>query len=416
MSSTKNKSEDAFSPSLGGGRREALRAEGGYPFFRVFLREIERMTGSTVYLFTTLIGPLFSFIILLSIFSDGVPRNLPVGVVDQDNTVLSRKAGMWIGATPEAEVVNYYPDRLEAYQEMKEGKLDAVIFIPEGTEKAILKGESGKIQVFISNANILKGGFLQKGIYKALATLSGGIKVQFAMKGGLPEEKALAKIQPVKLHQHVLFNPFGNYSYFLLTALLPLMVVIFTLLSGVYSIGIELRDGTGEDWLKHSDDSLIVALAGKLIPYTMLMFFNLMVMNFILFVQLGTPLQGSFGFLILSELLMVVCYQLIAVLLVGFTANLRLALSLASAYAMMALTFSGLTFPQVDMPLPANIFSYFFPFTHWVKIFISQAIRGEAFVHALLPATLMILFILVSLGFLPRLKKLLKEERFWGKI
>ena len=102
------------------------------PFFRVFFREIDRMTGSTIYLFTTLIGPLISFIILLSVFSDGVPRNLPVGIVDLDNTNLSRKIGMWIGATPEAEVIKHYPNQMEAYQEMKEGKLDAVVIIQIG--------------------------------------------------------------------------------------------------------------------------------------------------------------------------------------------------------------------------------------------------------------------------------------------
>ena len=75
---------------------------------------------------------------------------------------------------------------------------------------------------------------------------------------------------PVKLHQHVLFNPFGNYAYFLLTALLPLMILVFTLLTTIFSVGIELREGTGPDWLEHASGSIIVALTGKLFPYTVL--------------------------------------------------------------------------------------------------------------------------------------------------
>ncbi len=386
------------------------------PFFRVFFREIDRMTSSTIYLFTTLIGPLFSFIILLSIFSDGVPRNLPVGIVDLDNTNLSRKISMWIGATPETEVIKHYPNQLEAYQDMKEGKLDAIVIIPHGTEKNILKGGNETVQVFVNNSNILKGGFLQKGIYKSLATLSGGIKLNVAMKNGLPENQAKVKIQPVKLQQHVLFNPFGNYSYFLLTALLPLMIVLFTLLASVFAVGIEVKEGSGPEWLEHAGGSLIVALAGKLIPYTILMFINAMVMNVILFVQMGTPLQGSFAFLLISELYLIMTYQMLSVFLVSATANLRLGLSLASAYSMMALTFSGLTFPQFSMPLVARIFSYLFPFTYWIKIFISQAMRGETIVQALLPLAAFLPFILLSVIFLPRLKRLLKEEKYWGKI
>ncbi len=391
-------------------------AGGGNPFFRVIFREIDRMTGSTIYLFTTLIGPLISFVILLSVFSAGVPRNLPVGIVDLDNSPLSRKIGMWIEATPEAEVISHFPNRAEAYQQMKEGKLDAIVIVPEGTEKAILKGGSQNIPVFINNTNILKGGYLQKGIYKSLATLSGGIKLQFAMKKGLPEQQALAKIQPVKLQQHVLFNPFGNYSYFLLSALLPLMIVIFTLLSGVFAVGVEVKEGTGPDWLEHSGGSLIVGLAGKLAPYTILLLIDAMVMNVVLFVRMGTPLNGSFGILLLAELAMIVTYQLLGVFLVSVTSNLRLGLSLASAYAMMALTFSGLTFPQFAMPLVARLFSYLFPFTYWVKIFISQAIRGEAIDHALIPLAVFVVFILLSVSFLPRLKRLLKDEKYWGKV
>lgn len=386
------------------------------PFFRVVLREIDRMSGSTIYVFTTLIGPLISFVILLSIFSAGVPRDIPVGVVDMDDTNLSRKISMWIGATQEAEVTMRLPNQEEAYRQMADGKIDAVIIIPENTEKNILKGVGQPVSVFINNTNLLKGGYLQKGIYKALATLSGGIKLQFAMKTGLPEKQARAKILPVSLQQHVLFNPFGNYSYFLLSALLPLMIVVFTLLSAVFALGTEVREGTGPEWLEHANGSLIVGLAGKLLPYTMLLSVVTVVMNVVLFVQMGTPLRGSFTFIVMGELGMIITYQLLAVLLVALTANLRLALSLASAYSMMALTFSGLTFPQFAMPLVAKIFSYLFPFTQWVKIFISQAIRGEDAVHAIVPMSIYVLFILLSVCFLPRLKRVLQEERFWGKI
>lgn len=409
MCKNKNRKSD-FSPSLMEG------AGGGFPFFRVFFREIDRMTGSTIYVFTTLIGPLISFLILLSVFSEGVPRNLPVGIVDLDHSSLSRKISMWIDATPEAKVAKHFLNQEEAYQLMREGKLDAIVVIPDGTEKNIGKGISQSIPVFINNSNILKGGFLQKGIYKSMATLSGGIKLQIAMKKGLPENAARAKIQPVKLQQHVLFNPFGNYSYFLLSALLPLMLVIFTLLSSVFAVGVEVREGSGPEWLEHSGGSLIVAIAGKLMPYTILLFIDALVMNVVLFVQMGTPLQGSLAFILLGETAMIVTYQLLGVLLVSVTANLRLGLSLASAYAMMALTFSGLTFPQFAMPVVAQGFSCMFPFTYWVKIFISQAIRGEEVIHGFIHLAAFLLFILLSVSFLPRLKRLLKDEKYWGKV
>nr|MBD3621024.1 ABC transporter permease [Sunxiuqinia sp.] len=386
------------------------------PFFRVLFREVDRMCGSFVYLFTTLLGPLFAFVLLLAIFNEGVPRNLSVALVDQDNSNLSRKMGMWIDAAPEAEVSLRMPNLAEAYHQMETGHIDAVVLIPKETEKNILKGVQQEIPVFVNNANMLKGGYLQKGIYKTLATLSGGIKVQVAMKHGLSERQAMEQAQPVKLHQHILFNPFGNYAYFLLTALLPLMLVVFTLLSTVYAVGTEVRDGSGPQWLEQSEGSLIVGIAGKLTPYTFLFVFIAMVMNMILFVQMGTPLRGEFLLIALGELALIMAYQMLGVLLVAVTSNLRLALSLGSAYSMMALTFSGLTFPQFAMPALANAFTWLFPFTYWVKLFISQALRGEAVVYGIGFLAILPLFIGLPVLCFPRLKRILQNERFWGKV
>lgn len=380
------------------------------------MREIDRMSGSTIYLFTTLIGPLISFVILLLIFSEGVPSHIPIGIVDMDNTSLSRKMSLWIDATPEAEIQVHTQNLQEAQEEMDKGHIQAIVLIPNGLEKEILKGNSESVQVYINNTNILSGGYLQKGIYKALATLSGGIKMQLLQKKGLSAKQAAARVQPIKMQQHVLFNPFGNYSYFLLSALLPLMVVVFTLLSNVFAVGIELREGTSHNWLKEANGSVIIAVTGKLLPYTILFSIILTVMNVIMFVQMGTPLQGSFFMIILGELTMLVTYQLIGVLLMALTANLRLSLSLASAYSMMALTFAGLTFPQMAMPGVAKFFSFLFPFTYWVRIFISQSFRGEPLVQAFVLLGAFIVFILLAVTSFPRLKRILKDEKYWGKI
>jgi ABC-2 type transport system permease protein len=386
------------------------------PFFRVLFREIDRMSGSVIYLFCTLIGPLFAFIVLLVTFSEYIPRNIAVALVDQDQTALSRKIGMSINATPEAQITVRLPDLKAAYEQMARGRIDAIVLIPRDTEKNITRGMQQKVPVFINNLNILKGGYLQKGIYKTLATLSTGLKLQFAMKKGQSAEQAMPTVMPVNLHQHVLFNPFGNYAYFLLTALLPLMVLVFTLLTTIFAVGIEVREGTGPDWLEHASGSVAVALAGKLFPYTVLYCVISMVMNVILFIQIGAPLHGHFFLIALGELGLVVTYQFVGVLFVSVMANVRLALSVGSAYSMMALTFSGLTFPAFGMPAAAEGFSYLFPFTYWIHIFISQAIQGGPAVDGVKYLSIFLLFILLAVCFFPRMKRVLQTEKYWGKI
>ncbi len=386
------------------------------PFLRVLFREIDRMSSSVIYLFCTLIGPLFAFVVLLLTFSEYIPRNISVALVDQDQTMLSRKIGMSINATPEATITMRMPNLQEAYDQMARGKIDAIVLIPRDTERNIMQGMQQKIPVFVNNLNILKGGYLQKGIYKTLATLSAGLKLQFAAKKGQPAEQAMASAMPVNLHQHVLFNPFGNYAYFLLTALLPLMVLVFTLLTTIFAVGIEVREGTGPDWLEHASGSVVVALAGKMLPYTVLYSVISMVMNVILFIRIGAPLHGDFFLIALGELGLVVTYQFVGILFVSVLANVRLALSVGSAYSMMALTFSGLTFPAFGMPAAAEGFSFLFPFTYWIKIFISQAMQDAPAMQGVKYLSIYLLFILLSVCFIPRLKRILQTEKYWGKI
>jgi ABC-2 type transport system permease protein len=104
-----------------------------------------------------------------------------------------------------------------------------------------------------------------------------------------------------------------------------------------------------------------------------------------------------------------------AILLLTLTINLRLTLSLGCAYTMMALTFSGLTFPAMGMPLAAKFFSFLFPYTFWLKVFMSQSLRGEP-VHEAIGALLMLLpFILTVLLAFPLFKKRLSDERWQTK-
>ena len=100
---------------------------------------------------------------------------------------------------------------------------------------------------------------------------------------------------------------------------------------------------------------------------------------------------------------------------VGATINLRLALSLGSAYSMMGITFSGLTFPLEAMPKTAQIFAALFPFTWWEKLLISQSLRGAPITNALPYICYILAFQLLAFCFLSVYKRHLSNPKYWGK-
>ena len=139
----------------------------------------------------------------------------------------------------------------------------------------------------------------------------------------------------------------------------------------------------------------------------------MMIMNIILIRTLGTPVNGSLFVILISEILLIISYQLLAILFLKLTANLRLSLSLGSAYTMMALTFSGLTFPTMAMPLIAKLFSLVFPYTFWLQIFLSQTLRGEPLSEVVTPFLAFIPFIMVGLLAFPGMKRKLAHPKYW---
>jgi len=356
------------------------------------------------------------FFLVVWIFSANVPRDLPVAVVDMDHTSLSRQIARMTDATPIAAIYRNFTSLEEAKKAMERGDADAVIYIPGGTERNILKGIGGEVALYVNNTNVVKGGLLSSGIRKAIGTLSAGIKLQGQYRNGYYGEQAMARVMPVQLRSEVLFNPYISYSYFLTASLLPIILIVFTFLGTIYSLGGELYKGNGPQLLKNADNSIIVALAGKILPYTMLYFALALFMNVILFNYLGMPVKGSLTIIILGELMLIFSYQMLAIFLLGLFSNMRLSMSIASAYSMLAVTFSGLSFPVFAMPAFGQAFSAVFPFSYWLRILISQSLRGEPTVYGIIPMIALIAFILLGVLFIPRLKCMLLNEKRWGKI
>ena len=258
-------------------------------------------------------------------------------------------------------------------------------------------------------------GLLSKDIQTAVTTFTAGVQLQILMKQGLTERQAMAQLMPVRFDRHVLFNPHINYGYYLSPSFLPMMLMIFTVMITVFAIGTELKNGTAREWLRTAGDSPAAALVGKLAPITTMLFLVSLVMLVIIFKIVGTPLNGSLAVILTGTLLFILSYQTIATLIVSLLANLRLSLSIGGGYSVLAFTFSGLTFPIMAMWEPMQWVSRIFPFTFYTDIFVDQMLRGAPVIYSLPDLGWLLLFVVLPLLCLPRLRRVCTEEKFWGR-
>ncbi|WP_305155235.1 ABC transporter permease [uncultured Alistipes sp.] len=378
-------------------------------------RELRRLTLQPMYFVLMFLLPLLSFVFFAVLFQKGVARDIPIAVLDQDRSTLSRKVTQMIEETPTALVAYGIQSMDEGERLMREGRVSAVVQIPAFFEKNILSNSQTHIEAYISGSNITVNGLLSKDIQTAVTMFSAGIQIQLLTKQGLTERQAMAQLQPVRFDKHVLFNPYINYGYYLSPSFMPMMLLIFIVMVTVFSIGTELKNGTAREWLASADDSMGAALLGKMLPVTVIMFLLSLVMFVIIFKVVGVPLNGSFTLILTGTLLFILSYQSISVLIVSIMANLRLSLSLGGGYSVLAFTFSGLTFPIMAMYPAMRAVSKLFPFTYYTDLFVDQMLRGAPARCSLPDLGCMALFIVLPFLCLRRLRRLCTEEKFWGK-
>ena len=381
---------------------------------RVLHREGRRILARRSYLALLTLLPAVAFTIFGSLFLRPV-TDLPIAVLDNDNTPTSRKLAMMIDATEGVRLFCDITETSAGEQLIRQGVVYAMFIIPEGFERALLGGEGAIVSFFNSGVNMTTAGVLERDVQSAVRTFAVGAQLQLFESRGLAPEEAMAIAMPVRFDRHVLFNPGLDYAAYLAPSFMVMTLLIFAVMATIYAIGSELKDGTTREWLTTAGGSMWSALIGKLTLPTVAMWLWSGVMFYTLFVLLGVPMRGNFGVLALATAVFVASYEAVAVVFVALFDNMRLALSVGGGYSVLSFSFSGVTFPAMAMYAPVRLAGNLFPFTFYMKIYVDLAVRGVPMGYVMKDLAAILLFLIVPLLVLPRLKDMCNDECYWGK-
>jgi len=375
-------------------------------------RETYRMSSRGLYILVVLVLPIISILFFGSLFKEGVPTKMPIAIVDLDQTPSSRKIAKNIDVTPLSQVTEYLQTEMEAMSELRTGNIYGFVVLPKNLQADLLSSRQPVISYYYQNGFLIAGGLMQNDLTLILHTLSGGINIQKREAMGQAGENQMAQVQPIQLNTHQLFNPTANYSVYISTIVLPIMLQLFILLMTVYSIGIEIKERTSHEWLRLSNKSIFIAITGKLLPYTLAFFVVMMFQNFMLYKVMGIPIQTSLGWLMLGSLIFVLAYQAVGIFCIGLLPLMRHSLNLAAFYGILALTLCGFSFPIEAMPPVFQYWASAFPVRHYMHIFQSQVLAGFELNYALPSYLFLFLFLFLPLIIINRLKSALVYQNF----
>ena len=189
-------------------------------------REIERIATSGEYRAVVWWLPLAVILFFAIFFSQEVVGALPVAVVDEDDTPLSRKVVSMIRATPQTALVCEMPDMATARNKVLQGDIVAVVEIPNGFSKSVLSGETANVIFYDSGANISTNSLTAKGVQTAITTFGVGVSLQRAEMRGVAPDRAMAQTMPIAFTTYGLFNPWLNYAYYVAPCFWAMILII----------------------------------------------------------------------------------------------------------------------------------------------------------------------------------------------
>lgn len=373
------------------------------------MREVGILTNNHMYFFCMIAFPLLTTLFFTSMMNKGQPLEMPVGVVDLDNSATSRSLIRRLDAFQTSKVVSHFPNINEARQAIQRNEIYAFLYIPEDMSDDLLSARQPKISFYYTMTTIAAGSLLFRDL-KTISTLGSAAVGQATMTAkGYTSEQIRTFLQPIAIDLHPLNNPLVNYSVYLGSLFIPGVLLLFIFLITAYSIGTELKFKRSAEWIETAEGNIWVALIGKMLPQ-FLVFITIMYANmFYVFGVLQFPHPGGMWPILLLGLLAVLAAEGFGIFAFGLMPSLRMSMSICSLWAVLSFTTAGAAFPIFAMDTPIRSIAQLFPLRHYYMIYQISILNGYPLAYAWVNIVALLIFACLPIFVTGTIKKAMLE-------
>ena len=372
--------------------------------WNVMKREGKRLVSRPLYLFCMVVAPLFCYVFFTTLMDSGLPKDMPVGIVDEDMTSTSRQLTRNLDAFEQTAVVGHYPNVTEARQAMQRGDIYGFYYIPEGTTAKAQAQRQPKVSFYTNNTLLIAGSLLYKDMKMMSELVAGAAARSVLYAKGATEDQAMGFLQPIVIDTHPLNNPWINYSVYLNNTFAPGVLMLMIFMVTAFSIGVEIKDRSARQWLRTGNNSIWISLAGKLLPHTAIFFLMGILYNVYLYGFLHFPCNSGILPMLFATLCLVLASQGMGILMIGTLPTLRLGLSFASLWGVLSFSMCGLSFPAMGMHPTLQALANLFPLRHYFLIYVDQALNGYPMTYSWINYVALLLFMTLPFFIANRLK------------
>ena len=346
-------------------------------FFDIVLRELNIIVRKNrIYGFCMVVFPVLLVVFFTTMLDDGLPQDLPIGVVDHDNSATSRSLIRNLDAMQNSRVVYRFASVTEARNAMQEGKVFAYLYIPEGTAAKLMAGRQPDISYYYTMTCMTAGSMASKDL-KTISMLGSAAVGQATLSAkGATKEQIRTALQAVTIDAHMIANPQGSYNYSLTTVFVPGILMLFMALLSAYALGMEMKFDSGKEWLARAGNNILVAILGKYIVHALVFLLVIFSYQYYIFNVLHFPHLGGVWSIVRLTLLQVAASIGFGIFAFGLMPSLRMSMSISSLWMVLGISMCGAAFPVAGMDPPLQAMSWLFPLRHYWMLYQSTVLNG----------------------------------------
>ena len=320
-----------------------------------------------IYISCMVVFPLLVMFFFTSLMEEGQPTEMPVGVVDLDNSSTTRSLVRRLDAFQTSHVVAHYPSVAEARAAMQNNEIYAFMYIPKGTTECLLSSRQPKISFYYSMTTLLSGSLLYRDL-KTISVLGSAAVGQATMRAkGYTDGQIQTFLQPIRIDLHQISNATTDYNDYLSTVLVPGVMMLFIFLITAYAIGTELKFRDSHE----------------------------------------LPHPGGLGMIILLNLLMVFSSMGFGIFAFGLMPSLHMSMSVCSLWAVLSFSMAGAAFPVMGMDGPLQSLAWLFPLRHYYMVYQTCILNDFSILDAWWHVAALLAFMLMPIIVAPKMKNAL---------
>jgi len=349
----------------------------------IFLKEfahIRRAPSTLFFMFVVPILQLFIFGYAIETQID----NIPTIVFDLDGRSHARRLRQAFDNARTFQVIARVFDQTAFDRALTSGRAKVGVKIPPQYTEQLIRGQQVQVQVLIdgSDAQVATAALdatqlLGLHLAEELADLAGN-RLTVATARDASGRRAL----PIEMRALLLYNPALQSSHFFVPGLVAIILQLVMLFLTASAIVRERELGTLEQ-LFVTPVSRAGLLLGKLLPYAVIGFAEMLLVLMVMVVVFAVPIHGSPLLLLILAALFLVCALGLGIFVSTLATTQLQAMQLAFMIMLPSVLLSGFMFPRSQMPGPIYWVTFAIPVTYFVDILRGVVLRGADLVDLL---------------------------------